>query len=119
MSDAVHNPEHYTQSGAMLQPIDVIRFAPFDLGNAIKYVCRAGHKNDELEDYRKAQKYLDWAIESYEQDPVFYDSFVSKYGLLLYKLKPFESASNGPTSFECVYWDIHWLISQAFARLEK
>lgn len=119
MSDNVNHPKHYTQAGVMLEPIDVIRFAPFDLGNAIKYICRAGHKNDELEDYRKAQKYLNWAVESYLQDPVFYDEFVSKYGLLLYKLKPFEDASNGSTSFEAVYWDIQWIISQAFSRLEN
>ena len=90
MSDSVNSPKHYVQAGAMLEPIDVIRFAPFDLGNAIKYVCRAGHKNDELEDFRKAEKYLDWAEEGYRLNPEFYDNFVRNHLFNLKKIKPFD-----------------------------
>lgn len=34
----------------------------FALGNAVKYVARAGKKEDLLEDLRKARWYLDWKI---------------------------------------------------------
>tara|TARA_R100000458_G_scaffold56667_1_gene61823 strand:- start:344 stop:583 length:240 start_codon:yes stop_codon:yes gene_type:complete len=30
----------------------------FHLGNAIKYICRAGYKNDKIEDLEKAIHYL-------------------------------------------------------------
>lgn len=40
------------------QPIDAIRNMPFSLGCAVKYLCRAGHKGDILEDYKKACDYL-------------------------------------------------------------
>ena len=32
-------------------------------GNVIKYVCRAGHKEDELTDLKKAKAYIDKRIE--------------------------------------------------------
>ena len=32
-------------------------------GNVIKYVCRAGHKDDELTDLKKAKAYIDKRIE--------------------------------------------------------
>jgi len=43
----------------------------FVLGNAVKYIFRAGKKgsaNDELDDLRKARWYLDWEIRSREQE---------------------------------------------------
>lgn len=89
MSDAVNNPSHYTQAGSMLQPIDVIRSAPFDLSNAIKYVCRAGHKDDELQDLLKAKRYIVWTAESYVFDPEPYEHFMKTKGLLMRKLTPF------------------------------
>lgn len=38
----------------------------FHLGNAIKYICRAGYKNDKLEDLRKAIHYLKNELEHEE-----------------------------------------------------
>jgi hypothetical protein len=43
----------------------------FPLGNAVKYIFRAGKKgsaDDELDDLRKARWYLDWEIRSREQE---------------------------------------------------
>ncbi len=60
MSDAVNHPAHYVQSG--VEPIEVIEAwqLGFCLGNAIKYICRAGHKPgaDTVEDLEKAAWYL-------------------------------------------------------------
>ena len=58
-SNAVVHPKHYNVGN-----IEVIEFIVgtynlnFNLGNAIKYICRAAHKGKELEDLRKAEFYL-------------------------------------------------------------
>ena len=64
---AVHHPPHYiTESG--IETIDVIEAfgLGFRLGNTVKYILRAGKKNNRLEDLRKARWYLDREIEKSE-----------------------------------------------------
>ncbi len=60
---AVDHPKHYRKESGF-EAIDVIESwsLNFNLGNVIKYVCRAGLKNDSLEDLRKAQWYLEREI---------------------------------------------------------
>ena len=57
--DPVNNPSHYC-AGRMYEPIDVINDweLDFDLGNVVKYVSRAGRKNNTIEDLKKAEFYL-------------------------------------------------------------
>ncbi len=52
------NPSYYTQSD--VEPIVAIEAwgLGFCLGNAVKYIARAGKKGDRLEDLRKAAWYL-------------------------------------------------------------
>lgn len=38
----------------------------FCRGNVVKYVVRAGHKGNELEDLKKAKQYLEFAIKALE-----------------------------------------------------
>lgn len=90
MKDMINHPQHYTQAGVMLEPIDVLRFAPFDLGNCLKYILRAGHKNDKLEDLEKAERYLEWAMESYFRNPEPYTTFLNHYGSMLVKFEVFQ-----------------------------
>lgn len=62
--DVVNNPAHYTAGG--IETIDFIEAKGLDyhLGNVVKYVSRAGKKSaDSLEDLKKAQWYLNRAIE--------------------------------------------------------
>ena len=61
--DPVQHPDHYTRGG--IEVIDAIEAwdLGFRLGNAIKYIARAGHKGDRLEDLRKARWYLDREIQ--------------------------------------------------------
>lgn len=63
MSDAVNHPSHYTDGG--IETIDFIeaKKLPYHLGNAIKYISRAGKKdeNKTIEDLQKAV----WYIERY------------------------------------------------------
>ena len=56
----VDHPEHY-QTSAGLEAIDVIEaffHDNFHLGNAFKYIARAGRKGDYVEDLQKAAWYL-------------------------------------------------------------
>ena len=65
VEDPVNHPSHYTDCPTLgrLECLDITRWLPFDLGNAFKYVWRAGNKNPEkmVEDLEKARFYLyDW-----------------------------------------------------------
>lgn len=57
-SDAVDHPKHY--QGNKFEVIDIIEDYKlgFNLGNAIKYILRAGHKDDYKQDLKKAIWYL-------------------------------------------------------------
>lgn len=83
MIDMVNAPPHYKEQSVMLEPIDVLRWAPFDLGNALKYIIRAKKKGNEKQDLLKAQYYIRKAQESLKFNSEFYFSFLSKYGFLL------------------------------------
>ena len=58
--DLISHPEHYRPG--VYEAINVIRAweLNFAMGNALKYICRAGRKNPEteIEDLRKAIFYL-------------------------------------------------------------
>lgn len=60
MSDVVSHPTHYTRGKIEVIDFIVDQQLGFCLGNAVKYVCRAGHKagSDDVEDLRKAVWYL-------------------------------------------------------------
>lgn len=62
--DDVNHPSHYTE-GRKYEPIDVIEDwnLGFNLGNALKYISRAGRKNDIVQDLKKARFYLDREIQ--------------------------------------------------------
>lgn len=66
--DNVNHPSHYTwlKEKCGIEVIDITRHMDFDLGNAVKYILRSGHKEDAsltniektIEDLRKAAWYL-------------------------------------------------------------
>ena len=58
MTDNVSKPEHYARLNP--EPLAVIMSWALSpaRSNAIKYIARAGHKADEVEDIRKAIFYL-------------------------------------------------------------
>ncbi len=63
MSERVHHPAHYTAHPSGIECIDVVEHMGFNLGNAVKYVWRAGLKTDDpIEDLQKARWYLDREI---------------------------------------------------------
>ena len=59
-----HGPKYYRRGA--IQVWDFVRDQElnFHLGNAIKYICRADHKCDDIEDLSKAIHYLSNEIES-------------------------------------------------------
>lgn len=68
MGDAIHRPDHYCFSE--YEPRKVIHSwgLNFNLGNAIKYIARAGRKGDILEDLKKAKEYISFEIEEIEAE---------------------------------------------------
>ena len=61
--DNIEHPAHYADTVPGLECIQITQHFNFNRGNAIKYIWRAGHKNDEIEDLKKAIKYLNFEIE--------------------------------------------------------
>lgn len=69
--DKVEHPSHYTYG--KIECVDFIldKNLNFALGNAIKYIVRAGHKTENgmsveektIEDLQKAKQYIDFQIE--------------------------------------------------------
>lgn len=64
-TEQVNHPKHYQASDPVYETINVIEAWDLDfcLGNAVKYISRAGKKNDEIEDLKKAMWYLSRRIE--------------------------------------------------------
>lgn len=64
--DPVNRPQHY--AGTKIEVIDFIedKELGFHLGNAVKYITRAGRKDPKktLEDLKKAQWYLNRHIDN-------------------------------------------------------
>ncbi len=73
MEEAVNHPKHY-QDPSGIECIDIVRHRNFDIGNAIKYLWRAGLKQDadktpvekQIEDLRKAIWYIQDEINTLE-----------------------------------------------------
>ena len=65
--DAI-NPAHYKKHESGIECIQVTEHFNFCLGNAIKYIWRAGQKGSKLEDLKKARWYLDREIGRIEND---------------------------------------------------
>ena len=63
------NPAYYRQ-GSGVECIDVVRHLPFAQGNAMKYVWRAGHKNDIKQDLNKALWYVNDCIAQKSAVPI-------------------------------------------------
>lgn len=62
MSDPVNHPSHYTSHPSGVECITITEHMNFNLGNALKYIWRAGDKGNLLEDLQKARWYIDREI---------------------------------------------------------
>ena len=72
--DNVNHPSHYTSHPSGIECIEIARHYCFSIGNAIKYLWRAGLKKDagledkqkEIEDLKKAIWYINDRIKQLE-----------------------------------------------------
>lgn len=78
LNEKVEHPVHYSYLKKLcgIEVIDITRHMDFDLGNAIKYILRAGHKTEEgyndkdktIEDLKKAIWYINDKIKMLENE---------------------------------------------------
>lgn len=76
--EKVNSPSHYTwlKDKCGIEVIDITRHMDFDLGNAIKYILRAGHKHEQgydnkskmIEDLNKAIWYINDKIKTLQNE---------------------------------------------------
>jgi len=60
--DTVNHPPHYNANPSGVEAITVIEWLSFNVGTAMKYLWRAGHKGDHIEDLEKSRWYIDREI---------------------------------------------------------
>lgn len=65
--DPVNHPKHYTGHPSGIECIQVTEHMNFCLGNAMKYIWRAGEKGSKVEDLKKARWYIDREIQRLEE----------------------------------------------------
>ncbi len=67
--EAIDHPAHYGGADNPYEAIKVIEAwqLGFHLGNTVKYISRAGKKDDRLKDLKKARWYLDREIANLEK----------------------------------------------------
>lgn len=66
--DNVAHPKHYTNQVREVEAWDVLKYFPYLRGNAMKYLWRAGDKDDIIQDLRKALAYINKEIEMIEEE---------------------------------------------------
>jgi hypothetical protein len=67
--EAVNHPQHYGGENNQYEAIKVIEAWELDfcLGNTVKYISRAGKKDDIVQDLKKAKWYLERKISQLEE----------------------------------------------------
>lgn len=76
MGDNVNHPKHYTSHPSGVECIQITECHNFCIGNAIKYLWRAGLKDDagisgsqkQIEDFEKASWYIRREIERIKKE---------------------------------------------------
>ena len=69
MTDVVNHPAHYNTHPSGVECITVTEHMNFNVGNAVKYLWRAGIKSpDPIQDLEKARWYIAREIERLKAD---------------------------------------------------
>lgn len=61
-ADPVNHPQHYLKHPSGIECIQITEHFNFNLGNAIKYIWRAGEKGATIQDLEKARWYINREI---------------------------------------------------------
>ena len=104
--DNVNHPKHYTEHPSGIECIEITEHFNFCLGNAIKYIWRAGLKSDRLEDLRKARFYVDReiaALSCHGYIPWAYNRVIN----MAKQSKP-KGNENHPSGIECIQITEHF-----------
>jgi hypothetical protein len=96
-SDTVDHPAHYNASPSGIETIDVVEHMNFCLGNAVKYIWRAGLKGGEaqtINDLEKARWYLDREIARLKKQTALVET-VKKEALFTMTPKEMDAMAKG------------------------
>ena len=66
--DPVNHPPHYTSHPSGVEAINICEHYGFCIGNAMKYLWRAGLKGDAIEDLKKSVWYIQREIQRREKE---------------------------------------------------
>lgn len=96
MTDNINNPKHYNSHPSGIECIQVVEHMPYCLGNAIKYIWRAGLKGNPEEDLKKAIWYIQRELERLQDELTkrFPDSDMAGPS------SPVQPPTNDPIGFE-------------------
>lgn len=64
--NVVNHPDHYNDHPSGIECIEIVEHMNFCVGNAIKYLWRAGLKGDAIKDLKKAEWYIRREIDRLE-----------------------------------------------------
>ena len=69
MAEAVNHPAHYNEHPSGIECIDIVQHFEFNIGNAIKYLWRAGLKSTSTykTDLEKAKTYIEFELKRLEE----------------------------------------------------
>lgn len=67
-SDPVNHPSHYTSHPSGIECIQITEWMNFNLGNAVKYLWRADHKDNKVQNLQKAIWYINREIQRIEKE---------------------------------------------------
>ena len=67
-SNQVDHPKHYNANPSGVECITVVEHMTFNVGNAIKYLWRAGLKGAAIVDLEKARWYIDREIQRLKKE---------------------------------------------------
>ena len=63
VKEIVNHPKHYNEHPSGIECITIVEWFNFNIGNALKYLWRAGLKNNLVDDLKKALWYVQREIE--------------------------------------------------------
>ena len=65
MDDPVNHPKHYTSMACVIEPIEVTYAMHSALGQVLQYILRYKHKDNPIQDLKKAIFGLEWFKKRY------------------------------------------------------
>ena len=114
MTDAVNNPKHYNAHPSGIECIELTRHMSFNRGNALKYIWRAGLKENKSQDIEKAKWYL---LDEFEnmKNAKYKKRIVKQFDMLLFSLSQFETPERMSIIHHIIYGD--WKLLKVTAYL--